>query len=167
MSRCCRLVLLALVLDGCASAAWLLHPPARLSPCPGAIPSTAALPAGDGRWRDRVRYRGGAVDVGFALVAEKHGDRLVLVALNSFGAHAFSVTQQQQQVTVESRLGRALQVPPETVLRDWHAARAAALEPPGRLELARPECGYTATFVAEERTAAKTGTGFNGSNESS
>jgi hypothetical protein len=56
------------------------------------------------------------------------------------------VIQQQQEITVESRLGRALRSA-ETVLRDWHAARAAAT--PAKLELARPECGYTATFVAE------------------
>lgn len=140
--------LLALALGGCATASWLLHPPARLPPCPGSIPSTDTLPPGDLAWRDRVRYRGGEVDVGFVLVAEKRASRLVLVALNSFGAQVFSVIQQQQQVAVESRLGRALQVPPETVLRDWYAARAAA--PPAKLELARPECGYTATFVAED-----------------
>ena len=66
-----------------------------------------------------------------------------------------------------ARLGRALAVPPENVLRDWHAARAAlaaapaaalAAAPaaalaaaPGRIELTRPECGYRATFVAETR----------------
>ena len=146
--------LLALALGGCASASWLLNPPARLSPCPGPIPSTDTLPPGDLTWRDRVRYRGGEVDVGFALVAEKRASRLVLVALNSFGAQVFSVIQQQQQVAVESRLGRALQVPPETVLRDWYAARGAAIEAPGRLELSRPECGYSATFVAESATAS-------------
>jgi hypothetical protein len=143
------LALLALALGACATVSWLLNPPARLPACPGPIPSTDMLPPGDLVWRDRVRYRGGEVDVGFALVAEKRADRLVLVALNAFGARAFAVTQQQQQVVVESRLGRALQVPPETVLRDWHAARAAGAVAPGRLELARPECGYTATFVPE------------------
>jgi hypothetical protein len=143
------LALLALALGACATVSWLLHPPARLPACPGPIPSTDTLPPGDLAWRDRVRYRGGEVDVGFALVAEKRADRLVLVALNAFGARAFAVIQQQQQVVVDSRLGRALQVPPETVLRDWHALRAAGAEAPGRLELARPECGYTATFVVE------------------
>lgn len=135
---------------GCA-AAWWLHPPPRLSECPGPIPSTLTLPAGDYVWHDRVRYRGGAVDVGFSLVAEKKGDRLVLVGLNSFGARAFSVTQEQQRVEAATRLGRALQVPPETVLRDWYAARAAASAPAASIELARPECGYAATFVAEAR----------------
>ena len=140
---------LLLAVGGCASVAWLLNPPPRLPPCPGPIPSTAALPAGDRGWRDRVRYRGVEVDVGFALVAEKRADRLVLVALNNFGARVFSLTQQEGQLVADSRLGRALQVAPETVLRDWYAARAARLEAPGRLELARPECGYTAVFVPE------------------
>jgi len=145
---------LLLALGGCHTVSWLLHPPARLPPCPGPIPSTDTLPAGDLTWRDRVRYRGGEVDVGFVLVAEKRADRLVLVALNTFGAQVFSAIQQQQQVRVESRLGRALQVPPETVLRDWHAARATTIEAPAKLELSRPECGYTATFVVEAIASA-------------
>ena len=153
VARCWLVALLSLASSGCAGVSWLLHPPPRLGPCPGPIPSTDALPPGDLGWRDRVRYRGGEVDVGFVLVAEKRADRLVLVALNAFGARVFSVIQQQRQVEVESRLGRAVQVPPETVLRDWHAARAAG-EPSGRLELARPECGYTASFVAEGTSAS-------------
>ncbi len=148
------LVAFLLLGPGCATASWLLNPPARLSACPGPIPSTDTLAPGDLAWRDRVRYRGGEVDVGFLLVAEKRAGRLVLVALNAFGARVFSLTQQQQEIAVESRLGRALQVPPETVLRDWHATRAAAIEPPGRLELPRPECGYTATFVVEGVSAS-------------
>lgn len=148
-AACWLVALLSLASGGCTTVSWLLHPPARLRPCPGPIPSTDTLAQGDLGWRDRVRYRGGEVDVGFVLVAEKRAGRLVVVALNAFGAQVFSVVQQQQQVEVESRLGRALQVPPETVLRDWYAARAAAPEPPGRLEISRPECGYTAVFVAE------------------
>ncbi|MEN8161507.1 MAG: DUF3261 domain-containing protein, partial [Myxococcota bacterium] len=98
--------------------------PARLAPCPGTIPSVAALPPGDFIWRERVRYRGGEVDTGFSLVAEKRDDRLVLVALNPFGAKVFSVTQRDTEVEVLSQLERILQVPPENVLRDWHAVRA-------------------------------------------
>jgi len=125
----------------------------RLPDCPGPIPSTDALPAGDLVWRDRVRYRGGQVDAGFSLVAEKRGAELVLVGLNAFGARAFSVTQERERIEADARLGPALEVPPETVLRDWHAARAAGTEAPGTLELARPECGYRVTFVAESRSS--------------
>jgi Protein of unknown function (DUF3261) len=149
MIRGCLAALLLFAAGGCASARWLLHPPPRLAACPGPIPSTGALPRGDVVWHDRVRYRGGEVDAGFSLVAEKRGERLVLVGLNAFGARAFSVTQDQQRVEADARLGRALAVPPETVLRDWHALRAAGAEAPATVELARPECGYVATFAAE------------------
>jgi hypothetical protein len=145
-------VLAALVLlaaGGCTTMRMLLHAPPRLAACPGPIPGTATLPDGDLVWHDRVRYRGGDVDAGFSLVAEKRGERLVLVGLNAFGARAFSVTQEQTQVETDARMGRALAVPPETVLRDWHALRAAGAEPPATLTLARPECGYEATFAAE------------------
>lgn len=143
--------LLAVVALGACAMPWLRGLP-RLPACPGPIPSTEALPAGDLVWRDRVRYRGGEVDAGFALVAEKRGAELVLVGLNAFGARAFSVTQERERIEADARLGPALEVPPETVLRDWHAARAAGTEAPATLELARPECGYRATFVAESRT---------------
>jgi len=143
--------LLLLAAGGCATARWLLDPPPRLAACPGPIPSTAGLPGGDVVWHDRVRYRGGDVDAGFSLVAEKRGERLVLVGLNAFGARAFSVTQERTEVEADARMGRALAVPPETVLRDWHALRAAGAEPPATLTLARPECGYEATFAAESK----------------
>jgi Protein of unknown function (DUF3261) len=146
-------LLVPLATTGCLTLSLLLHPPPRLSACPGAIPSTSTLPGGARGWHDRVRYRGGEVDAGFTLVAEKRGTRLVLVGLNAFGARAFSVTQDRQQVEADARLGRALQVPPETVLRDWHALRAAGVEPPATFELARPECGYVATFAAEASRA--------------
>jgi hypothetical protein len=143
--------LLLLAASGCATARFLLHPPPRLAACPGPIPDTDALPGDDLVWHDRVRYRGGEVDAGFALVAEKRGERLVLVGLDAFGARAFSVTQEHGELALDARMGRALAVPPETVLRDWYALRAAGTEPPGRLTLARPECGYEATFAAEAR----------------
>jgi hypothetical protein len=151
--RCARLAaaLLVAVVTGACSLPRLYALP-RLPRCPGPVPSTDALPAGDLVWRDRVRYRGGGVDAVFSLVAEKHGERLVLVGLNAFGARAFSVTQERGRIEEDARLGRALEVPPETVLRDWYAARSAGNEAPATLELARPECGYRATFVAESRS---------------
>ncbi len=152
MSRALAALLLlaaGLAAGGCTTLRYLIHPPPRLAACPGPIPSTAALPAGDLVWHDRVRYRGGAVDAGFALVAEKRGERLVLVGLNAFGARAFTVTQEREAVAADARMGRALAVPPETLLRDWHALRAAGAEPPATFTLARPECGYQATFAAE------------------
>jgi Protein of unknown function (DUF3261) len=150
VTRRLLVALVPLATTGCVTLSFLLHPPPRLAACPGPIPSTSALPSGDLAWRDRVRYRGGEVDTGFTLVAEKRGEKLVLIGLNAFGARAFAVTQDELHVDADARLGRALQVPPETVLRDWHALRAAGAEPPATLELARPECGYVATFAAED-----------------
>jgi hypothetical protein len=145
------LVLLLVAASGCAPVRWLLHPPPRLAACPGPIPSTAALAGGDRVWHDRARYRGGEVDAGFSLVAEKRGERLVLVGLDAFGARAFSVTQDGVAVEADARMGRALAVPPETVLRDWHALRAAGPALHAPLALARPECGYAVTLVAESQ----------------
>jgi hypothetical protein len=145
------LALLLVAAGGCTTVRFLLDPPPRLGACPGPIPSTAALAGGDLVWHDRARYRGGEVDAGFSLVAEKRGARLVLVGLDAFGARAFSVTQEGSAVETDARFGRALAVPPETVLRDWHALRAAspALHEP--LALARAECGYEVTLVAESQ----------------
>jgi hypothetical protein len=149
--RRAAVALLAGAASALACASLGLRALPRLPACPGPIPSTAALPAGDLVWQDRIRYRGGEVDAGFSLVAEKRGAALVLVGMNAFGARAFSVTQEGERIDADPRLGPALEVPPETVLRDWHAARATGTEAPATLELARPECGYRATFVAESR----------------
>jgi hypothetical protein len=145
------LALLLALAGGCATARFLLDPPPRLGACPGEVPSTALLAGGDFVWHDRARYRGGEVDAGFSLVAEKRGGRLVLVGLDAFGARAFSVTQEGVAVESDARMGRALAVPPETVLRDWHALRAAAPSLHEPLVLTRPECGYEVTLVAESR----------------
>jgi hypothetical protein len=142
--------LLTLATTGCALAAFLYAPP-RLASCPGLVPSTAMLPAGDYVLRSRVRIVGGDVDVGYELVAEKRGDELVVVGFNSFGAKAFAVTQRGVEVESRSYLGPALQVPPENVLRDLHAAHFAEVATAKRSEIARPGCGYTATFVAVSR----------------
>jgi hypothetical protein len=142
-------VLLLAAAVGCTTASWLLHPPPRLAACPGAVPSTAALAGGDLVWHDRARYRGGEVDAGFSLVAEKRGARLVLIGLDAFGARAFSVTQEGDAVEADARFGRALAVPPETVLRDWYALRAASAALHAPHVIARPECGYEVTLVAE------------------
>ncbi len=131
---------------GCA-VLGLPRAPARLADCPGPLTPTGRLPAGDFLLREQVRIAGGEVDVGFDLVAEKRGERLVLVGFNAFGAKAFAVTQRDLEVEAQSFLGPALQVPPENVLRDLHAARFAGGEGSERVEVARPGCGYTATFV--------------------
>ena len=136
---------------GCRTLRHVLDPPPRLAPCRGPIAPVAALPGGDFLLRERVRVRGDGVDAGFELVAERRGDRLVLVGLNAFGAEAFQLIQQGLDVESASDLGPLLPVPPENLLRDLHAARLARPHGPQRVEVARPGCGYTATFVRVER----------------
>lgn len=142
--------MLGLLLAGAGCATWLGLPP-RLAECPGAVPHTRELPPGDWLVRERVRVVGGDVDVGLEVVAEKRGDRLVVVAFHTLGAKAFSLVQHGEDVEVESHLGRALPVPPRNVLRDLHSAGLGARA--ARVRVERPRCGYTATFVRVERRA--------------
>jgi hypothetical protein len=143
---------IGLLAAGCST----LHfaPPPRIADCPGPLLDAARIPGGDFALRERVRIRGGDVDLGLELLAERRGDRLVVVGMNAFGARVFHVVQNGLAVEGESPLGRALAIAPENVLRDLHAARflhpevAAAGE---RASVQRPGCDYTATFVRVER----------------
>jgi len=137
----------ALLVSGCTLLEIARAP--RLGPCDGEIPRVSTLASDQRRWHERARYRGDGVDASFQLAAERRADRLVLVGLNAFGARVLSVTQQDDRIDLDARLGPALAVPPETVLRDWYAARAAGRAVGERFELERPECGYRATFVLE------------------
>jgi Protein of unknown function (DUF3261) len=138
----------ALALGCTALAVWTAP---RIGECEGPLLAVAQIPGGDFALRERVRIAGEGVDLGLELLAERRGDRLVLVGLNAFGARVFSLVQQGLAVESDAPLGRALPVPPENVLRDLYAARFSAPETPERVELCRPECGYTATFVRVER----------------
>ena len=64
---------------------------------PGRLPGRGGLSgdasAGDFVLREQLRLVGDGVDAGFGLVAERRGDRLVLVGFNAFGAKAFAVIQ--------------------------------------------------------------------------
>jgi hypothetical protein len=145
------LLALAAASVGCGGARLWLKRPARLAPCPGPLVPVGLLEGGDFLLRERVRVRGGGVDAGFELVAERRGERLVVVGLGAFGEKAFTVTQEGLAVEASSALGPALAVPPENLLRDLHAARFARPGAAARAEVARPGCGYTATFVRVER----------------
>jgi hypothetical protein len=153
-TRRAALAAAALLLPGCATLPFLLHPPPSLAPCPGELVPTGEIP-GDLFWRERVRVVGGDVDAGFELAVQKRGDELVVVGFNEFGAQAFSAVQRGAEVELRSELGRALAVPPGNLLRDLHRARFGAA-PGGRVEVARegerveienPRCGYRAVFV--------------------
>ncbi|MGH7336465.1 MAG: DUF3261 domain-containing protein, partial [Myxococcota bacterium] len=133
---------------GCAALPRL---PARIADCDGPLLATEQIPGGDFRLRERVRIAGGRVDLGLELLAERRADRLVVVGFNEFGARVFSAVQRGLEVESESKLGRALAVPPENVLRDLHQARFFHPESGDRVVVRRPGCGYTATFVRVER----------------
>lgn len=125
--------------------------PERIAPCPGPLPSTATLPPGAWRERRQARFVGGGVDLGLDLVAEKRGERLVIVAFHPLGAEAFSAVQQGDELQTESALGRALPVPPANVLRDLYATGLGNEEAATRSHVDRPECGYRASFVRVSR----------------
>jgi hypothetical protein len=135
---------------GCALPLAVWRQP-HLAACPGQIASPRTLPPGAFLLRERARIRGGGVDAGFEVVAERRDDQLVVVGFNSFGAKAFGVTQRDLSVEARSFLGRALQVAPENFLRDLYAAQRLSADAPERAEVARPGCGYTATYVRVER----------------
>jgi hypothetical protein len=136
------LAALALAL-GCASP---LLPP-RLAVCGGPLPDVTAIPGGDFALREQARFTGDDVDVALELLAERRGDRLVLVAFDAFGARAFSVVQTGTEVEEDAPLGRALAVPPGNALRDWHAARLLQATAGDRVEVQRPGCDYAAILV--------------------
>ena len=143
----CALGALAL---GCAYLQIATAP--RIPACDGPLLPVAEIPGGDFRLRERVRFTGDrGVDLGLELLAERRGDRLVVIGFDKFGARVFSLVQTGSDVAGESKLGRALAIPPENALRDLHAARFFDPESGERAEVRRPGCAYTATFVRVER----------------
>ena len=128
-------------------------PPPRIADCKGPVLPAAQIPGGDFLLRERVRIAGEGVDLGLELLAERRGDLLVVIGFNEFGARVFSAAQRGLEVEIESKLGRALAVSPENVLRDLHEARFLHPETAERVTVSRPGCDYTATFVNVERRA--------------
>jgi hypothetical protein len=138
--------------------AFIPLPLPRLADCAGSLVPTQEL---EGEWliHERIRVRGERVDESYGLVVQKTGARLVLIGLTPFGAKAFSVTQIGVEVWSESKLGAALPVPPENVLRDLHRAHFLATDDPnfegrsvrrdrdGSLHIAAASCGYESTLV--------------------
>ena len=134
---------------GCAALRVATAP--RIADCPGPLLAAGEIPGGDFRLRERVRFAGEGVDLGLELLAERRADRLVVIAFNAFGAKMFSAVQTGTEVATDAPLGRALAVSPENALRDLHEARFFHPESGDRVEVRRPGCDYTATFVRVER----------------
>jgi Protein of unknown function (DUF3261) len=141
--------LFAAFLVGCTTLQVARAP--HIAECDGPLLPAAEIPGGDFRLRERVRFEGGGVDLGLELLAERRGDRLVLIGFNGFGARVFSAVQQGTVVESDSPLGRALEISPGNVLRDLHAARFFHPESDERTAVQRSGCDYTATFVRVER----------------
>ena len=143
-----RIALFAALALGCAG---LPRPPARIADCDGPLVATSDIPGGDFHLRERVRIAGGGVDLGLELIAERRADRLVVIGFNSFGARVFSIVQTGLELESDAPLGRALEIPPENVLRDLHEARFLHPDTGELASVHRPGCDYTATFVRVER----------------
>ncbi len=138
--------------------AFIPLPLPRLADCPGSLVPTEEL-SGDWLIHERIRVRGAQVDEAYGLVVQKTGPRLVLIGLTPFGAKAFSVTQIGVDVWSESKLGAALPVPPENVLRDLHRAhflatddptfegRTVRRDPDGSVHVSSVDCGYESTLM--------------------
>ncbi len=148
----------ALTLFALLGCRHLPLPLPRIAECPGSLVPTQEI-AGDWRIHERIRVRGERVDEAYGLVVEKTGDRLVLVGLTPFGATAFSLSQIGVEVESASKLGRALPVPPENVLRDFHRAhflapddsgfegRLVRRDADGTVHITSARCGYQSTLV--------------------
>jgi len=123
--------------------------PARVPACGGALLPTGAM-GRDFVLRQQVRVRSADTEVGFTLVSEKRGRRLVLVALDRYGAKAFTLWQEDRRVVVEYPPHPGFPVPPENVLRDLHRVRflgEGEADPEGRWHVAPPGCHHETTFV--------------------
>lgn len=147
---------------GCASLGLGL---ARALPdagheCPGPLVPTQEI-EGDFRIRQRVRVQGEDLDWRLELIAQKRGDELVLVGLDTFGGKSFVVTQRGTDVSVERPRGR-LPLPPIDLLRDFHRARLISEDAPpepgvrlerpnlGEVSIEHERCGYRALLVTLE-----------------
>ena len=98
-----------------------------------------------------MHFAGQGVDLGLELLAERRGDRLVVIGFNAFGARVFSLVQRGGEVESDAPLGRALAIAPGNALRDLHEARFFHPESGERTDVHRRGCDYTATFVRVER----------------
>lgn len=110
------------LLAGCMTLRLITQRPARLAECPGILVPSEQID-GDFLSRMQIQITSEHVAVGYDLILQKKGDRLVLIGLTRFGAKAFSVVQVGRHLEVESTMGPATQVPPANILRDLHRAR--------------------------------------------
>jgi len=92
---------------------------------------TAQIP-GDFVWRQRIGVSYGERHESFQAVLEKHGNRLVLLALTPFGTRAFALEQVGTTVTYTPFVDFELPFPPGYILADVHRTFFRGLPPPSR-----------------------------------
>ena len=142
---------LAAAAPGCVTLA-MLRPLPRA--CPGALLPVAEM-GPDFSLQARYRARSGGREEALTLVAEKRGDRLVLLGLDPLGTLVFSLVQEGLEVRRERHLRPLFPFAPENALRDFERVRFAdrlagsaddaRVEPRGSATLlTRPACDWEA-----------------------
>lgn len=144
-------VALAAGAPGCATLA-MLRPLPRA--CPGALLPVAEM-GPDFSVQARYRVRSGGREEALTLVAEKRGERLVLLGLDPLGTLVLSLVQEGREVRRERHLRPLFPFAPENALRDFQRVRfadaLAGSEDDARVEdrgnatlLTRPACDWEA-----------------------
>ena len=121
MIRAAALGLLLLAAPGCVTLA-MLRPLPRA--CPGTLAPADALGA-DFSLQAGYRVQSRGREAALTLVAEKRGDRVVLVALDPLGTQVFALVQQGSEVRRERHLRPLFPFAPENALRDLERVRFA------------------------------------------
>lgn len=158
MTVALRAALLASLLaaaPGCTRLAVLYAVP-RIPACDIAVPPSTAL-RGDLMRRLQVHVQSDEVSEGFQVVLQKRGARLTVVGLTRFGATAFTIVQEGDEVETRSTMGPVAAVPPRNLLIDLHHWPLGTLATPWvKVEVAadrrsatlvNQRCGYRTTLV--------------------
>ena len=153
--RAALLVSLLAGLPGCARVAVFYGLP-RIQPCDISVPPSTGL-RGDLVRRLQVHVESDEVSEGFQIVLQKRGERLTVVGLTRFGATAFTIVQEVDEIEVRSSMGPIAAVPPRNLLIDLHHWPLGTLATPWvKLEVAADgrsatlvnrRCGYRTTIV--------------------
>lgn len=138
-----------------ALAVGCLHAPVRrraVPDCPGEWVATQAIP-GDFLLRQSLVVTRGDRIFALHLVAQKHGDELLLLGLHPLGAKLFTLRQRGLDAQVDALPAPALEIPPLNVLSDFHRARflrVAGAGPDGIFEVRRDR-----TLIRERHAAGR------------
>lgn len=118
------MTLFSVSMTGCAWT-WAFHRSGATASCDGEIVPMSSVPD-DFTLRERQRIASRGQEIMLEIVAEKRGDKLVLVGLHRMGQKAFKIVQAGEKVSVQTYWGRP-PVRPMNVLRDFHRVHFLAL----------------------------------------